>query len=399
MNKRKITTLICSLALAFTLFSTNKAYGWDGKADGTGTHALIVTQAVEMIKNDTIDNAPPSVQKNFEILQSYLKKLQHGSTYPDYDPTAYKLYQDHFWDPDTDHNFTQDNKWYLSYAINQTGESQLRKLFALAKDEWKKGNYENSVWLLGKGLHYFGDFTTPYHPANVTAVDSTGHVKFETYVEERKDKYKINTIGNEVNKDFYSDTLKNTNLDNWITDFSKFWAKKSKKEYYTHASMSHSWKEWDIGATNAMHNSQIGSAGIIYRFLNEVSGTIQNTEDSNVKEIMLVIKTSNEDKAGTDHTIYFGLETNQGKKYEWTLDNPGNDFEKNQEDTYRILLKNSKIDLKDISKTWIRKEKYGKIRDDWKPEYVKVIINSSVKYESNINKWFGNNKTFYINNK
>lgn len=78
--------------------------------------------------------------------------------------------------------------------------------------------------------------------------------------------------------------------------------------YYAHATMSHSWKDWEIAATETMHNVQIGSAGIIYRFLNEVSGTINTTENSKINEIMVVIKTANEDKAGTDHYIHFGIE-------------------------------------------------------------------------------------------
>ncbi|KEI13056.1 phospholipase C [Clostridium novyi] len=399
MNKKKILKFICSAVLSFTLFSGYKSYAWDGKVDGTGTHALIVTQAVEILKNDVISTSPLSVKDNFKILESNLKKLQRGSTYPDYDPKAYALYQDHFWDPDTDNNFTKDSKWYLAYGINETGESQLRKLFALAKDEWKKGNYEQATWLLGQGLHYFGDFNTPYHPSNVTAVDSAGHTKFETYVEGKKDSYKLHTAGANSVKEFYPTTLQNTNLDNWITEYSRGWAKKAKNMYYAHATMSHSWKDWEIAATETMHNVQIGSAGIIYRFLNEVSGTINTTENSKINEIMVVIKTANEDKAGTDHYIHFGIEAKDGKKYEWTLDNPGNDFEKNQEDSYRINLKDNKLTLQDIAKTWIRKERGAGVPDDWKPEYVKVIINSDVKYQANINEWFGDNKTFYINNK
>src|SRR3712207_9027517 len=80
---------------------------------------------------------------------------------------------------------------------------------------------------------------------------------------------------------------------------------------YTTLFRSHSWKDWEIAATETMHNVQIGSAGIIYRFLNEVSGTINTTENSKINEIMVVIKTANEDKAGTDHYIHFGIEAKE----------------------------------------------------------------------------------------
>ena len=115
-------------------------------------------------------------------------------------------------------------------------------------------------------MHYFGDIDTPYHPANVTAVDSAGHVKFETFAEERKEQYKINTVGCKTKEDFYADILKNKDFNAWSKEYARGFAKTGKSIYYSHASMSHSWDDWDYAAKVTLANSQKGTAGYIYRF-------------------------------------------------------------------------------------------------------------------------------------
>lgn len=384
-----ITGLIC-------ISSTSKVYAWDGKKDGTGTHSVIVTQAVEMLEKDFSDKEPEVIKQNFKVLKNNLHKFQLGSTYPDYDPNAYKLYQDHFWDPDTNHNFSKDNKWYLAYAVPETAESQVRKFTAIAKNEWAKGDYEKATWYLGQAMHYFGDLNTPYHAANVTAADSPGHVKYETYVEQRKDNYKLYSTGYKTNETFYSDILINDDFDDWSKQYSTYWAKQAKSLYYTHSTMNHNWNDWEYSAIHAVGNAQKGTAGYIYRFLYDISKNLLPYKNHETNELMVVIKTANEQNAGTDNYISFGIETKDGKQHEWKLDNPGNDFEKNQEDTYILKFKDNKIKYNQISKMWIKKSKLVSIEDEWKPEYVKVIIDGNIQCEKNINEWIKGNTTHYI---
>lgn len=384
-----LTGLIC-------IGYSTKTYAWDGKADGTGTHSVIATQAIKMLKNDLSKNEPEAIRKNLNILEENLHKFQLGSTYPDYDKNAYQLYQDHFWDPDTDHNFSKDNKWYLAYAVPDTAESQTRKFTALAKNEWRKGNYTEATWYLGQAMHYLGDLNTPYHAANVTAVDSPGHVKFETYVEERKDRYRLNTTDYNTDDVFYKDTLKNDDFNKWSKEYCRHYAKEAKNLYYSSASMSHTYDDWEHAAVVAVGNAQKSTAGYIYRFLNDVSKPEINNENNNIDEIVVMIKTSNEKDAGTDDSIYFGIETKDGTKEKWTLDNPGDDFTKGQEGTYTLKLKNNNIKYKDIKNMWIRKEKFTAIRDDWKPEYIKVISNGKVQCEKNINIWLSGDVTYEV---
>ncbi|WP_415344941.1 alpha-toxin [Clostridium perfringens] len=396
--KRKICKVLICAALATSLWAgaSTKVYAWDGKIDGTGTHAMIVTQGVSILENDMSKNEPESVRKNLEILKENMHELQLGSTYPDYDKNAYDLYQDHFWDPDTDNNFSKDNSWYLAYSIPDTGESQIRKFSALARYEWQRGNYKQATFYLGEAMHYFGDIDTPYHPANVTAVDSAGHVKFETFAEERKEQYKINTAGCKTNEDFYADILKNKDFNAWSKEYARGFAKTGKSIYYSHASMSHSWDDWDYAAKVTLANSQKGTAGYIYRFLHDVSEGNDPSVGKNVKELVAYISTSGEKDAGTDDYMYFGIKTKDGKTQEWEMDNPGNDFMTGSKDTYTFKLKDENLKIDDIQNMWIRKRKYTAFPDAYKPENIKIIANGKVVVDKDINEWISGNSTYNI---
>lgn len=396
--KRKIYKVLICATIATSLWAvrTTKVYAWDGKADGTGTHAMIATQGVTILENDLSSNESEGIRNNLEILKQNMHDLQLGSTYPDYDKNAYDLYQDHFWDPDTDNNFTNDNKWYLSYSIPDTAESQIRKFSALARYEWKKGNYKQATFYLGEAMHYFGDADTPYHAANVTAVDSPGHVKFETFVEERKDQYKINTTGSKTNDAFYSNILTNEDFNSWSKEFVRSFAKTAKDLYYSHANMSRSWDDWDYAARVALANSQKGTSGYIYRFLHDVSDGNDSSANKNVNELVAYITTSGEKYAGTDDYMYFGVKTKDGQTQEWKMDNPGNDFMTGSQDTYTFKLKDKNLKIDDIQDMWIRKSKFTEFGDDYKPANIKVIANGNVVVNKDVNEWISGNSTFNI---
>lgn len=396
MKRKFCKTLICSILVSsLWVGETQTIYAWDGKIDGTGTHPMIVTQAVSILENDLSDNESSIVKENLRILKENIKELQLGSTYPDYDKNGYDLYQDHFWDPDTDNNFSHDNNWYLSYSIQDTAESQIRKFSALARYEWQRGNYKQATFYLGEAMHYFGDIDTPYHPANVTALDSPGHVKFETFAEEKKDQYKINTTGSKTNEDFYNDIIKNENFDEWSKDYSKNFAKIGKSLYYTHASMSHSWDEWDYALKITLENSQKGTAGYLYRFLHDVSSE-DNLQVNNTKELVAYISTSSEEYSGTDDYMYLGINTKDGKTQEWLMDNPGDDFMTGSKDTYTFKLRDENIKIDDIQSIWIRKSKFTIFQDDYKPENIKLISNGKVVVDKDINQWISGNSTYNI---
>lgn len=393
---KKVSNMLCVLGLCTLMGGTS--YAWDGKKDGTGTHSLIAEHGLSMLNNDLSGNESQKIKDNIKILNEHLGDLKLGSTYPDYDPNAYDLYQDHFYDPDTGNNFTIDNSWYASYPIYDTAETQVRKFTTLAKNEWEKGNFKEATFLLGQGLHYLGDLNTPYHASNVTAVDSPGHVKYETFVEERKDKYALNTSGNDTTSGVYKEAMENPSFNKWMTQNSIKYAKIAKDLYYSHSTMSHSWDDWDYSGREAIKNSQVCTAGFLYRFMNEVSNVNTGDNDSLTNEFNIVLKTADNKYAGTDDNVYFGFETNEGKKFEWKLDNAGNDFERNQVDNYILKTKDGEeVDINNISNYWIRKEKLTSISDDWELSNFKLIANGKVIQQQDVNKVFTGNETYYIN--
>ncbi|MEF9991538.1 MAG: zinc dependent phospholipase C family protein [Peptostreptococcaceae bacterium] len=394
---KKAANTLCVLGLCTLMGGTS--YAWDGKKDGTGTHALIAEHGLTMLNNDLNKNESEVHKKNLEILNKYMKDLKVGSTYPDYDPNAYDLYQDHFFDPDTGNNFTIDNKWYAASPIYDTAETQVRKFTTLAQNEWEKGNYKEATFLLGQGLHYLGDLNTPYHASNVTAVDSPGHVKYETFVEERKENYALNTVGCDTTAGIYKDAVKTQNYDEWMTQNSISYAKIAKNLYYSHSTMSHSWEDWDYSGREAIKNSQVCTAGFLYRFIDEVSKDESTDETSNMaSEFNVVLNTADNKYAGTDDYVYFGFETKDGVKNEWILDNAGNDFERNQIDNYLLKTKdNVKIDTNNIAKFWVRKDNMTTVSDDWELSKFKLIANGKVILQKDINKVFTGNETYDIN--
>lgn len=308
------------------------------------------------------------------------------------------MYQDHFFDPDTGNNFTLDNKWYVASPIYDTAETQIRKFTVLAQNEWEKGNYQEATFLLGQGLHYLGDLNTPYHASNVTAVDSPGHVKYETFVEERKENYALNTTGTDTTSGVYKDAVKNKNYDEWMTQNSVLYAKKAKDLYYSHSTMSHNWQDWDYSGREAIKNSQVCTAGFLYRFMDEVSQDENTNLNSNMaNDFNLVLRTADNQYAGTDDHVYFGFETKDGLKNEWLLDNAGNDFERNQVDNYLLKTKdNLKLDTSSITKFWIRKDNMTAVSDDWELSNLKLIANGKVILQKDINKVLSGNETYDI---
>lgn len=394
MKKKFLKVLIGVAIISGISLSSSTAYAWDGKEDGTGTHAMIVNQGMDILKNDLSNSESKDLIKNLNILKDNLHDFKLGSTFPDYDKTAYDLYQDHFWDPDTNNNFSEDNKWYLAYSIPDNAETQLRKFTALAKNEWKKGNYKKASFYLGESMHYFGDICTPYHAANVTAVDSPGHVKFETFAEKNKDKYEITTTGKNTNDDFYN-SIKNTDdFEVWSKENAKKYAKESKQLYKDYANMSASWDDWDYAAKTALASAQKGTALYLYRFLSDV--TFNKPIDKNVSELVLYIHTSDVKDAGTDDYMYFNVKTKDGKVQKWYLDNPGNDFERGSNDTYRLKLDNKNIKFSDIDSMYITKEKFTAVKDAVKLENVKVICNGEVKVDKDLTSWITDNKDVTI---
>jgi len=237
-----------------------------------------------------------------------------------------------------------------------------------------------------------GDINNPYHAANVTAVDSAGHVKYEKYATDNDGKYFATTLGGTTKNSLYSNVLTTDCFSTWITKNNTSWGKISKDLYYSKSTMSNSWEDWDYSLSQAIPNAEKCTAQFLYRFINEVSGTVPVSQPT-FNQLQVVIKTADIQYAGTDDYVYFGFETKDGQRFEYTLDNPANDFERNQTDTYNLTLPTT-IDATTITNTWLRKANFTVGGDDWQPENFKLIINGSVKQDTMINSWLSGNVTF-----
>lgn len=391
MKKVKYFLISVFAMVACSILLTTYACAWNGNQDGTGIHADIANQAVQILRNDLGSTEPQALKNNLDIVNQNIDQLKLGACYPDFDPNKYALYQNHFWDPDTGHNFTYSASWYVAGKIDETADTDVTKFTALAINDWKKGNYSTAVFELGEAMHFTGDLNQPYHAANITAVDSIGHVEYENYADTDGLKYLISTLNCKTTDSTYTSAINSDPLSTWITSTDTYFGKIAKNLYYSKSTMSNSYSDWDYSIGIALPNAQKNSALLLYRFLNEISSTIP-TCTSSFNKLQLVIKTADVTYAGTDDNIYFGFQTSGGQNYEFKLDNPGNDFEKNQTDTYVITLPNT-VDAKTITKTWLRKSKYL-FGDDWKPQYVKVIINGYVKQDVTINQWLSGNTTY-----
>ena len=56
--------------LGLCILMGGTSYAWDGKKDGTGTHALIAEHGLTMLNNDLNKNEPQPVKQNIEILNN-----------------------------------------------------------------------------------------------------------------------------------------------------------------------------------------------------------------------------------------------------------------------------------------------------------------------------------------
>jgi hypothetical protein len=92
---------------------------------------------------------------------------------------------------------------------------------------------------------------------------------------------------------------------------------------------------------------------------------------STIRNLIIVIKTSDGLLAGTNDNIYFGVTTKDGKEYKLLLDKPGyNDFERGAQDSYRFELPVN-IPTSNIKEFTLTKD-YIMVPNLWKPKWIRV---------------------------
>lgn len=388
MNKN-IKILLFSILVIGGISIGKPAYAWDSNEDVNimDTHKSISVQAVKIIKNDM--NTDTSIMQNLAILEKNLNSYKKGAVAPDFGQTGvdkdYAQYQDHFFNPYTGKNFTYESWWYLAEKVDDTAESQTRNYVAQAVGKWKDGNYAEASYLLGKATHYFTDLNEPHHASNLTALDPTSyHSQFEKYVETIKNKFLLDTIGED--KSEYN-AFSDKNLADFLTNQSYKYAKLA-YALSPKVVASSTWDDWNEASELSLKNAQRSTATVIYRFLKEVTYGGQPIT-SPIGKFHVVIKTSNETNAGTDDYVYFGMELNNGMKKEFYCNLPGNDFATGTVGSYEFEITDPSFDPAQVKNVWLRKAAFN-VRDDWKPETLDVYMQGNRVLNETINQWLGN---------
>ncbi|MPQ44318.1 zinc dependent phospholipase C family protein [Clostridium tarantellae] len=397
MNKRlKATIAVLTCALCIGLTTPKKAFAWDSKESAMelDTHKLISLQALEIIKNDMGNDK--AIMDNLKIIEENAFNYRKGTVDPDWGNVGkerdYQLYQDHFFDPDTMKNFTS-SKTYLLSEIKDNAESQSRSYFSRAVANWKDGNYSEASYLLGKCLHYIEDLNQPHHALNWIATETPAHCKFEQFMEARKEKFTISTMG-EDKAEF------EMMMDKPAVDFVSHqcfkYAKKA-KTLKPLVSIYNSNEDWEEAGKIGMENAQKCSATIVYRFLQEVSHTKNVKLTAPIGNVHAIISVEDEKSAGTDDYIYFGLVLKDGRKIEFNCDLPGNDFERGTTGGYQFSVDDENIKPQDISKVYLRKARSANAAGDVKFKSLEVYMQGQRIAKEEMHKWLSGNATYEVN--
>ena len=104
-------------------------------------------------------------------------------------------------------------------------------------------------------------------------------------------------------------------------------------------------------------------------------------------KIKLVFKTANDWYSGTDSQVVFRIVDKYGKPFIRKLDNPGNDFERGQTDTY--VIESPDIDRESLNKDINVLLEGG---DDWKVQKISIYYNNQFVKSYTPNVWLGNGK-------
>lgn len=357
------------------------------------THQFITIQAVNILSEDisklTSDN---KIIDNFNIIKENIEDLKKGCIAPDYGVVGvdrdYALYQDHFFDPDTEKNFTS-LKTYPLPEIKDTAESQARNYFSRAIATWFDGDTKKSIYYLGKALHYFEDANEPHHCLNWTGGEGTAHTRFEYYAEEVKSKYAINNIDMNLYKQFENDKF--------INFISKMVFKHARmaKALEPYVSLKNTWADWDHAIKVAIGHAQEGASIVMYRFLQEISNPKEVEITNPIGKIHVIVKIGDVKNAGTDNSVYFGIKTKDEKDYHYLCDLAGNDFERNTTGCYQITL-DEKIKFNEIKDMYIVKKGCKCLEDQAYLENVEVYMQGKRVKKSNVNKWIKNQQVIIL---
>ncbi|MCT4597386.1 MAG: zinc dependent phospholipase C family protein [Vallitalea sp.] len=396
-SKLLVMVIICVICI-----SNSNAYAWQSFEDISqeSTHTLLVEQGLNILINDLSmeDKQNNELMNVLSEINHYMQQLKQGSVDPDFSKSNFSLYQDHFYDPTTNTNFTSKTDLELGVLdyVYQHALYRSKEYVGWAIQYWMDGNHEKSIYNLGLAMHYFSDLCHPHHASNAiggTRELFTKHSTFESYIEERKDSYSIQSLGGKTDSSYYIDALEKEYIADFIADECDARSLVSNNIYHNIFDPQDT-DTWDESAMLSMKETQEGIARIFYRFAKELTSDQSLCIDTTDESVELSIRVATKDGSifetyGTDNAVFFGVELSNGRLMEWELDKPfHNDHEKGDNDTYIVTLDKAKGNY--IRKAYIRKERGWDTgaEDNWYPLEVEVSSDDGLlQYTKPIDRW------------
>lgn len=268
MNTKKLI-YICFIITSILLMNTTMCFGWSSKKDPhvNDTHKLMAQQGLKVLENDWNNSAKDKdVDEIIKYMKDHMFTLKAGAAWPDFASDRNMLFADHFYDPDTGENFTEDIP-FIEEEKDARDKTTLNVIKAL--QFWKKGEKEQAMFALGCAFHFYGDIWQPHHSSNKIAGPFQPHGKFEKYVENKASDYLINTTYQTIDGTFYQKYMElslPTFVDAVCYDSAQY--SQTYKKYIT---MRRSKEDWDFCADKMLKYTQRGIAKILYKFAVEAS--------------------------------------------------------------------------------------------------------------------------------
>lgn len=269
--KKQITAALLVGVMAFTTPLTSLA--WDSKNNHElDTHKLITQQALAILEKDMVDTENQQIIEGLKLMKDHIKDLKWGSVYPDFEGKSYSLFQDHYYEPFKNINYTK-SWWYPGPVVEITARDRVLLLTGEAQRLWQEGDYQQAIFKLGCALHFFEDLTQPHHTSTrleCMGIQGTVHGKFERWVEETKQDYVIETAGSSTREYAYGDMEHYDNLTSFLINECYIRAA-TVNQYVPITKLTSSWDQWKTSATKSLEQAQIGTARVLYAFLKEVT--------------------------------------------------------------------------------------------------------------------------------
>jgi hypothetical protein len=232
---------------------------WHGKGINS-THQWLTARAFEILGNES------SIANNLNAANKAV--IMQYSDWPDLSSSGETVRQNswHFYHADRSSPFFGMNYWRNRHH-EHTAKSRMIFWYDSGVENYRRGNSVGAYQDLGKALHYLQDLNSPPHTGDTAANTreagnlATQHLLFENLADRMRDRFRVSTGGLYTNRwnnlSVIADTAASYsfNLYGWAYNFND-----------------------TIANTDAirlsLQRSQRDSAGLIYRFFNDVAGYI-----------------------------------------------------------------------------------------------------------------------------